>query len=73
MRERNSYTRISRKRVREAASGYLFIAPWMAGFLLFTLGPMSASVVLSFCRYDRSAVEVGLRWVGLSKYIRMFT
>ncbi|HOF41588.1 MAG TPA: sugar ABC transporter permease [Candidatus Hydrogenedentes bacterium] len=73
MRDRYSYTRISRKRVREAASGYLFIAPWMAGFLLFTLGPMTASAILSFCRYDPSAVPSRLEWVGLSNYIRMFT
>jgi len=37
---------------REAACGYLFAAPWFAGFLLLTAGPIIASFVLCFCRYD---------------------
>jgi len=73
VRERSAYRRVSKKRVREAASGYLFIAPWVAGFTLFTLGPMAASAILSFCRYDPSAVHGTLEWVGLANYARMFT
>lgn len=57
--------------MREAASGYLFITPWIAGFLLFTAGPMAASAVLSFCRYDPSQVDGTLEWVGAANFARM--
>ncbi len=36
----------------EARAGFLFILPWAFGFLVFTLGPILASLVLSFCDYD---------------------
>ncbi|HSV14539.1 MAG TPA: sugar ABC transporter permease [Tepidisphaeraceae bacterium] len=44
--------------------GYLFIAPWVIGFLLFTAGPMIASIALSFTDYDMAAA----RPVGLGNY-----
>jgi multiple sugar transport system permease protein len=61
------------QRFREAASGYLFISPWIAGFLIFALGPMLASLYLSFCRYDPSQVKSGSVWLGLANYIKLFT
>jgi multiple sugar transport system permease protein len=33
---------------REAIAGYLFITPWIIGFLVFTLGAMIYSLVISF-------------------------
>ena len=63
---------VSKQRRREAISGYLFIMPWIAGFSLFIIGPMVASVFFSFCRYDPSAVRDTLEWVGLANYDRMF-
>jgi multiple sugar transport system permease protein len=42
--------------------GYAFVAPWMIGFILFALGPVLASLYLSFCRYDLLTPP---RWVGL--------
>ena len=36
---------------REAVAGYLFIAPWIVGFLIFTLGAMIYSFVISFSDY----------------------
>lgn len=32
--------------------GYVTIAPWLLGFLVFTGGPMLFSLVISFCRWD---------------------
>ena len=61
------------QRFREAANGYLFISPWMVGFLAFTLGPMLASFYLSFCRYDPSQVRSGSAWIGLANYVKLFT
>ena len=36
---------------REAVAGYLFITPWIIGFLVFTLGAMIYSLVISFSHY----------------------
>jgi multiple sugar transport system permease protein len=47
--------------------GYLFIAPWIIGFLLFTAGPMLASIVLSFTDYDMASA----RPVGLGNYAEL--
>ena len=55
---------------REAIEGYLFLLPWLLGFLLLTLGPVLASLSLSFTDW-----QVGLRinFVGLDNYVQMFT
>lgn len=45
--------------------GYLFISPWLIGFLLFTLFPFLASIYLSFTRYNIVAAPV---WVGGANY-----
>jgi multiple sugar transport system permease protein len=55
---------------REAIAFHLFAAPWIIGFLCFTLGPMVISFLLSFTQYD---VITPARWVGLSNYVTMFT
>lgn len=43
---RRSYNR------REAISGYLFILPWVIGFLIFQAGTMIYSLVISFTHYN---------------------
>jgi multiple sugar transport system permease protein len=55
---------------REAVAGYLFIAPWLVGFLLFTLGPMATSFVLSFTEYEIISPAV---FVGLKNFQKIFT
>jgi multiple sugar transport system permease protein len=42
----------SRMARREAVAGYLFISPWIIGFLVFTLGAMVYSLVVSFSDYN---------------------
>lgn len=37
---------------RENRWVWVFLAPWIVGFLVFTAGPMVASLVLSFTSYD---------------------
>jgi multiple sugar transport system permease protein len=44
--------RISRVRLRENVDAYVFIAPWLIGFVCLTAGPMLASVVLSLSDWD---------------------
>lgn len=53
------------RQLRRDLTGYAFIAPWLLGFLAFTLGPFLASVYLSFTRYD---IVSPPKWVGLGNY-----
>ena len=57
-------------RRRKNWSGYLFLLPWLAGFLLLTLGPTLASLVLSFTNFDLIGSP---RYVGTANYVRIFT
>lgn len=54
---------------REAAAGYVFITPWLIGFLLLTIGPMLASLYFSFTQYN---IIDAPRWVGIDNYTRLF-
>lgn len=55
---------------QEAIFGFLFISPWIVGFLGLQVGPMLASLVLSFTEYQIVAPP---RFIGLANYIKMFT
>lgn len=55
---------------REARDGYLFISPWLVGFVVFIVGPMIASFFLSFTSWN---IVGSPRWVGLDNYRRIFT
>ena len=61
---------LSRRRWMEASQGYLFITPWLIGFLVFTLGPMLASLYYSFTRYN---IQTAPRFMGLYNYDYAFT
>jgi len=52
--------------VREAIWFYIFISPWLAGFVLFTALPIVASAYLSFTHND--PVNWPPKWVGLDNY-----
>ena len=52
---------------REARWGLLFIAPWIVGFLLFTLFPMIATLIFSLTNITLSQ-DQPLQFVGLSNY-----
>lgn len=54
---------------RERAWAYGLILPWIIGFIVFTLGPMLASLYFSFTDYN---VITPPEWVGLDNYRRAF-
>lgn len=54
---------------QEAIWAYIFVSPWVIGFLIFTLGPMMASLFFSFTQYD---VLNEARWIGLQNYRDIF-
>jgi multiple sugar transport system permease protein len=52
---------------REALWGYLFISPWIVGFLLLTLAPVVATLVFTFLNL-RLNQQQPVRFVGLDNY-----
>jgi len=59
-----------RKR-REALEGYLFLSPWMVGFLVFLVIPIGMAVYVAFTRWV--LIDPPPRWIGLENFIEMFT
>lgn len=53
---------------KEAWEGRLFVSPWVLGFIIFTVGPMVASIYFAFCDYS---VLSGAKWVGLGNFERI--
>ncbi|MBN2470501.1 MAG: sugar ABC transporter permease [Anaerolineae bacterium] len=64
------WSKLSTSERQEAIAGYLFISPWLVGFILFFAGPILASFVLSFTRWNIVGTP---QWVGLDNYHRIFT
>jgi multiple sugar transport system permease protein len=62
------WSRLTQSR-REEIMAYLLISPWVIGFLAFTLGPMLASLGLSFLETDMFSVK----FVGLQNYARLLS
>lgn len=56
---------MSRRRFKEAMEGYFYTSPWVLGFILFTLGPLLASLYYSFTRYTLLLKPV---WTGIENY-----
>lgn len=70
-RQRHGLTarfRVGTQARREAITFYLCISPWLIGLMLFVLGPMVASLVFSFTRWDLLSPP---RLVGLRNYERI--
>lgn len=58
---------------RKAISGYLFISPFIIGFLTFMVKPFFQSLYMSFCNVDVSAGGFKNIFAGLANYERAFT
>jgi multiple sugar transport system permease protein len=52
-------------RKRESREFFLYTSPWTIGFILLVLGPMIASILISFTNWD---VITSPQWVGLNNY-----
>ena len=61
--------RAGRVWTRETLHAYVFMAPAILGLLLFTFGPVVASLLLSFTEYN---IITEPRWIGLDNYTEMF-
>ncbi|GLV61075.1 spermidine/putrescine ABC transporter permease [Dictyobacter sp. S3.2.2.5] len=59
----------SRRARREEREFYLFILPWIIGFIFFGGGPIIASAFLSFSNWSLLSNP---QWIGLQNYQRLF-
>ena len=57
---------------RKALSGYLFISPFIIGFLVFMVQPFFQSLYMSFCDVQVGAGSFNPVWLGIDNYIRAF-
>lgn len=58
---------------RKAISGYLFILPFIIGFLAFMVKPLVQSLYMSFCTVDVTPGGVGYTFSGIANYVRALT
>ena len=59
-----------KRQLREDVAGYLFIGPWLLGFVAFAIIPIAMSLYFSFTKYDILASPV---FNGLANFRRMGT
>ncbi|HEY0692995.1 MAG TPA: sugar ABC transporter permease, partial [Kribbella sp.] len=55
---------------KDNLAAYLFLTPWLLGLLLITVGPMLASLYLSFTDYNLIQAP---QWIGLDNFVRMLS
>ena len=70
MKKRKKYAGLER---RKAISGYLFISPFIIGFLAFMVVPLCQSLYMSFCNVQVSPQGITNSYIGLDNYIQAFT
>ena len=51
-------------------TGYVFISPWLIGFIAFMLVPLIVSLYYSFTEYDMLSQA---KWVGIKNYINILS
>lgn len=57
---------------RKAISGYLFISPFIFGFLVFMVKPLFESLYMSFCTVELGAGVYNPVWEGMLNYKNAF-
>lgn len=57
---------------RKAISGYLFISPFLIGFLVFMVQPFAQSLYMSFCDVQIGAGTFNPVWIGMKNFYTAF-
>lgn len=57
---------------RQDRTGYMFMAPWIVGFALFTLFPFVFTIYLSFTNVKRTIRGYEIEWTGVGNYVKAF-
>ncbi len=55
---------------REERAAYLFLSPWLIGLVIFTIGPVFASLLISMTDWNLLTPP---NWVGLKNYEKMLS
>jgi multiple sugar transport system permease protein len=63
---------MTRRERREAWEAVAFLSPWIIGFVLFIGGPILASLVMSFYRWDPSDLNNPTQFIGLANFRELF-
>jgi len=58
---------------REQKWAILGVSPWTFGFLVFWIGPVLFSIVLSLCKWHSLAPLSAAKWVGFGNYFEMLS
>ncbi|WP_426626253.1 carbohydrate ABC transporter permease [Leifsonia sp. McL0607] len=58
----------AKPRFTDNKAGYAFIAPWLIGLVIFTIGPMLYSLYLAFTKYNLLQPP---KWIGLDNFTQM--
>lgn len=66
---KESKKRANRLQRRETIAFWLFLSPWLLGFVFFTGGPIIASFVLSFTKYNIASPP---EFLGIRNYLNLF-
>lgn len=61
--------KMTKREKKDLMYGILFASPIILGFLLFTLGPMIASFILSFTNYE---ITNAIEFIGIDNYVNLF-
>src|SRR5262245_22763622 len=72
---RATLPRVERRRSglerKEAVAAYLFLSPWLIGFVVFLLISILLSFYAAFTRW--TVINPPPRWIGLGNFVEMFT
>jgi multiple sugar transport system permease protein len=63
--------RFASRRMQKNIAFYLFIAPWLLGFIFLVLIPVLGGVAISFTNYDGLNLS-NIKFLGLRNYARIF-
>ena len=55
--------------IKEEREFYMFISPWLFGFVFLTLGPLLVSLIMSFTQWE---VISPPKWIGGRNYLSMY-
>ena len=58
---------MKQRKFLKTATPYLFIMPWIIGFLVFTIGPLILSLIMSFFEWDFGSM-LSHNFIGLENY-----
>jgi len=64
-----------REKMPDNLAAFLFLLPWLIGLIVFSIGPILASLYLSFTDYNllQSPLKTPPSFTGVENYTRMFT